>query len=484
MFENRSYDNVLGLLYNAANQPPYNTPPPGQQSLDGVTPGEFSNVYPLGASQQTYPIWGAAGDATTIPAIDPQEPFGDMAQQILGLLAAPQVNVNPYPDGAGPYGQMGGFVANYSTKAPPASSLGDVMHCFVPSLMPVTAYLANRFMVCDQWFGSVPTQTFANRLFAHCASPGYATGASISPINDLDYVIAWEAPVLNFGNSLFEQLDTVLGPNLDPAWKLYFHDYSITAKLTPYVGQFYKAATNKNLVNYSGEDFPSGYTNPIANPTTTFLEDIAGGTLPPYSFIEPRYSNNYPGAVQGLSPNSNHPGVGNYPGAPVPANNPPVNVLDGEALLLEVYMALRFSSYWPKTLLIVTYDEHGGMYDHVFPPGATSPGRPPAGCLPADSGFDFNVFGPRVPALIVSPYAPAGSSLQVAAGETPFDHTSIVRTAWHCFNLSYGSSGADAIDNRDAAAPSVLDFLDSTVSNNPADAPSGVTGLEKETIDS
>lgn len=474
MFENRSYDNVLGMLYNPANDPPYKAAPSGQKTLNGLTPGvSFQNFYPVNG--QKYPVWGASTDAPTIPVTDPGEPFGDMAQQILGLSAVPQPNINPYASGAGPYGEMGGFVANYATKLSSGSAnLGDVMHCFVPSLMPVTAWLANHFMVCDQWFGSVPTQTFTNRLFAHCASPGYAKNVSTSPINDVDYGIAWlDSEVLLFGNSLFNQMDKVSGPSQQPNWKIYFHDYSITAKLTSYVTPFYKSSSNKNLANYNGEDYPAGNQNPVAYPTSTFLEDISAGTLPPYSFIEPRYTNNCPHAVQGLTPNSNHPGVGNYPGAPIPAANPPIDVTNGEALLLEIYSALRNSSYyWPKTLLIVTYDEHGGMYDHVFPPAATSPGPLPGGALPAYGGFNFNVFGPRVPAVIVSPCATAGSILRNTSSPVPFDHSSILRTAWHCFNLSYGPNGAESINNRDSAAPSVLQFLNSTPNNNPVDPPS------------
>ncbi|MDB5036307.1 MAG: phosphoesterase [Chlorobi bacterium] len=107
--------------------------------------------------------------ATTIPTADPGEPFLDMAQQILGLATTP--TSNPYGSPAGKYGMMGGFVANYPLQSSnPVAE--QIMMYMTPELMPVTAFLANNYMVCDEWYGSVPTQTFANRLYSLCADSG------------------------------------------------------------------------------------------------------------------------------------------------------------------------------------------------------------------------------------------------------------------------------------------------------------------------
>ena len=101
--------------------------------------------------------------------------------------------------------------------------------------------------------------------------------------------------------------------------------------------------------------------------------------------------------------------------------HPPHNVSYGESLIASVYNAVRGGPGWQNTLLIITYDEHGGCYDHVVPPPAT----PPGGQSP--DGFDFSSFGVRVPAVIVSPWVPKGSVIR-PPGDTPFDHTSIIAT--------------------------------------------------------
>ncbi|MBV8368295.1 MAG: hypothetical protein JO036_05100 [Candidatus Eremiobacteraeota bacterium] len=470
MFENRSYDNVLGMLYDPGNAPPYDAPPENRKDLDGLRPQRYFNV-DVDTGEKIY-TWGGPNDPTDIP-VDPGEPFGDMAQQLLGTAEVLPLT-NPWAWGPGLYGENGGFVANFR-KVQPKADVRDVMHAYVPRLMPVTAFLAHQFMVCDRWFASAPTQTFANRLFAHAAAPGGVALAGlpiVSHIDDIEYVLAW-----NHGYGLepnvFSQLDAVLGVRTDaggevlPNWKVYFHDYSISAGLLEYVAQKMRDPHNVNLASYNGGDYPAGYPSPLAHPASHFLDDVANGTLPKYAFIEPRYSNSYTGAKPLLKVNSNHPGVSNYSGNRIDCN-PLIDVTHGERLLLEVYQALRTSAYWEKTLLIVTYDEHGGVYDHVFPPPATPPGL---SVRPAVGGFGFDRFGGRVPAIVVSPYAPPQSVLRPPGGAPPFDHTSLIKTVWECFNLEAGPRGRPSINARDAAAPSVLAALAGTVVNVPPPEP-------------
>ncbi len=119
--------------------------------------------------------------------------------------------------------------------------------------------------------------------------------------------------------------------------------------------------------------------------------------------------------------------------------HPPHNVAYGEELIAAVYNAVRSGPGWKQTLLLITYDEHGGCYDHVVPPAAT----PPGGNTP--DGFNFDTFGVRVPAVIVSPYVRRGSIIR-APGATPFDHTSIIATLRKLFGIA-------SLTPRDAAAP-------------------------------
>src|SRR5262249_15048973 len=96
------------------------------------------------------------------------------------------------------------------------------------------------------------------------------------------------------------------------------------------------------------------------------------------------------------------------------------------------------------TLLIITYDEHGGCFDHVPPPtGATPPDN-----TPGEFGFDFKRFGVRVPCVLVSPLIPAGTVFRVPSNATPLDHTSILKTVENRFGLK-------SLTNRDKAASDV-----------------------------
>jgi phospholipase C len=114
----------------------------------------------------------------------------------------------------------------------------------------------------------------------------------------------------------------------------------------------------------------------------------------------------------------------------------------GEVLIQKVYQAVRTGPGWNQTLLIISYDEHGGCYDHVAPPGGAVP---PDSCIP-EYGFDFTRFGVRVPAVLVSPLIAAGTIYRVAAGSMPIDHTSVLKTIERRWGLP-------ALTARDAGAP-------------------------------
>ncbi len=122
----------------------------------------------------------------------------------------------------------------------------------------------------------------------------------------------------------------------------------------------------------------------------------------------------------------------------------PDDMYYGEKWAHETVEAVIHSPAWPRTLLIYTYDEHGGYYDHVPPPPAPIPDDIP----PAEPPGDYGIYGPRVPAVVVSPYSRPGGVSDVVC-----DHTSILATIEHKWNLP-------ALTNRDANANTVMDFLD------------------------
>jgi phospholipase C len=158
-----------------------------------------------------------------------------------------------------------------------------------------------------------------------------------------------------------------------------------------------------------------------------FQIDCQTGQLPSYSFIEPRYYSDF-----GSLENDQHP---------------PAVVTLGEQLIADVYNCLRSSKVWLKTLLIITYDEHGGCYDHVPPPTAVEPGAPKAGQI-----FSFDRYGVRVPAVIVSPFVKQGTTFgQLSA--VPYDHTSIIAMLRKRFELG------PPLTRRDATAPDLGSVL-------------------------
>ncbi|HYR27072.1 MAG TPA: alkaline phosphatase family protein, partial [Thermoanaerobaculia bacterium] len=312
MLENRSYDNVLGVI--------------GGSGRNGLT-GTESNVDPytsepvtvheaesnqIGGSGQTY-------QATMLPVIDPNELFGDMAQQYLGDPAA----TTPYDGYTTADGTMSGYMANYkSAREMSEDNIGDVMTYLTAQQLPVTSFLATNFAVCDQWFASVPSQTFVNRIFALCAAPQIAnTSAPYSVVNDLDHLVDIltllpASDVLETA-TILDQLDAA-----GQSWKLYFHDYSIAMLTIPYV------ATNPgNVSTFDNSDWGSSKPFQLpAAPASTFVDDVANGTLPPFSFIEPRYATNFVEVANQLPPNSNHPGAANFPASKDPdPSKPPID---------------------------------------------------------------------------------------------------------------------------------------------------------------
>jgi phospholipase C len=370
MLENRSFDCMLGWLY------------PGRTDFDGLRGSESNPRHREDGTVEQVPVWNdgsISANAACIPNPDPGELFDDITMQIFGL----------HPNGMA---HMNGFVDNYIRQpavGPPRDPRA-VMHYFVPEQLPALSLLARSFGVSDRWFASAPCETWPNRLFVHTGTAGgQANNAAI------------QRPLIL--PTVFHRL-----ARGGRRWRVYFHDAPQTAALVslwPWIPMHFR------------------FFEP------EFGIDAANGTLPHYSFIEPRYFAN---RVLNLIPNDAHP---------------PHNVAYAEQLLAQVYNMLRSGPGWERTLLLIVFDEHGGCYDHVPPPAAI-----PAG-LPARNGFTFDRYGPRVPAVVVSPYVPAGSLVRPPSDGPPFDHTSIIATLDRLFDL-----GAP-LSRRAARAPDLMSAL-------------------------
>ncbi len=148
-----------------------------------------------------------------------------------------------------------------------------------------------------------------------------------------------------------------------------------------------------------------------------FLSDCSGGNLPDYSFVEPNYNDHDSDSGEEVASDQ----------------HPDHNVQAGELFIASVYNAIKNSPLWPNTALLVVYDEHGGIYDHVVPP-ACAPDQFTASANDTQTGmpFTFNRLGVRVPAILISPWIPRGTVVNRV-----FDHASIPATITKFFLDDY-----------------------------------------------
>jgi len=135
-----------------------------------------------------------------------------------------------------------------------------------------------------------------------------------------------------------------------------------------------------------------------------------------YVFIEPNYGHVLLDGSNFKCGNSQHPLD---------------DVTRGERLVKDVYELIRNSPIWEKSLLIITYDEHGGFFDHVAPPSAKPPNDGPNSAEYSQHGFDFTRLGVRVPALIISAHTPRGT-----IDHSVHDHSSVLATLERLFGLA------------------------------------------------
>ena len=263
--------------------------------------------------------------------------------------------------------------------------LAEVMGYYRLGALPALHTLAQQFAVCDAWFCSVPGPTWTNRLFA---MSGTSRGRVEMPQGVFHPNLhRYDQP------SVFRRLREA-----GRSWRVYHGDFPLALLL---------------------EDQRSALSVPHYYTMDWFAEHARGdaAAFPEFTFIEPDY----------LWPTTND-------------DHPPHDVRNGQRLIADVYNAIRANDdLWRSTVLIVTYDEHGGFYDHVSPVTA----------VPPDTDvqeYTFDRLGVRVPAVVVSPWLPR----QVC--KTPFDHTSLLKSLTARWGL--GPMGA-----RTAAATDVFASL-------------------------
>jgi phospholipase C len=306
---------------------------------------------------------------------DPDHHFPGVDLQIFG--GAPQ--------GPGRVANMQGFVKDYFSQTKDVNRSHNIMSYFTPDKLPVLTTLATEFAVFNGWFSSIPGPTICNRAFAHY-------GTSFGQV----------------GMDIFYTLDTSIAS---------IYERMIQAGHTAKIYYYDQPSSTMEIVNLL-KNQPQIFAT-----FDQFIGDCSGNTLPEYSFIEPCY-NDHPGADGGQVLASDQ--------------HPDHNVREGERFIGSVYNAIRTNpTLWQNTALLVVYDEHGGIYDHVVPPACTPDGyNASADATGTGAPFAFDRLGIRVPAILISPWIPRGTV--VTGTEDPanaqiFEHASIPGTVTNFF---------------------------------------------------
>lgn len=240
--------------------------------------------------------------------------------------------------------------------------------------VPVTWALADQFATADRWFCSVMGPTFPNRFYWYSGSAGGLKDNSV-PGGGLPWA------------SIYDRLQDA---GVD--WAYYYGSIPVVSAVAGY--------------------HPTLKLDGKVRRFTEFFRDAAAGTLPPVVYIDPAFFGN--------------------------DDHPPIHPINGQELIAAIYTALAGSPQWKNCLLLVTYDEHGGFFDHVSPPKTVDE--------LAAQGFDQ--LGFRVPTLVAGPYVKQGHVSSVT-----YDHCSALRQLEVAFGLA-------PLNARTAAAHDLSDFLD------------------------
>ncbi len=464
MLENRSFDSLLGWLYEK-DSPSHNIPAAAPddlfRGLQGIDLAKFEN---RAGNLAVKPTRGAAG--FSVPTVDPGEEYEHVLQQFYDTRS---------PNDGQP-ATMRGVLSDFVrilegrkiTGADLARLASTIMQSYTPSQLPVLSQLARHYAVCDDWFASVPSQTNPNRSFLMCGTSmgmvnnGYLErdlrAAPIEKFLDMmigddrvdartifnalteagkDWTVFWQTSYLP--TKMFTVVD--IADALLGFLKILDKIPGIPHLVAELIGLLdalkqIKQDQLKYLKELSAGDLASSYTwrlfpriQQIPNARDHFqrLPDFharaRNGTLPAFSYIEPYWSISRTTTDNELKERLISDLGNDY--------HPPSNLLVGEEFVKDVYTSLISNpEAWQKTLLLITFDEFVGTFDHVTSHLGPSSVSPPwgSGQAPAcQDGFKFERLGARVPTILVSPYIKKGTVLR-SDKPAPFDHTSVIAT--------------------------------------------------------
>ncbi|HEY5837514.1 MAG TPA: alkaline phosphatase family protein [Pyrinomonadaceae bacterium] len=389
MLENRSFDHMFGWTDIEG----FNADGSGATKIDGAKPQPeggndptFFNLY----NNQIIACAPAPAAAMNLSA-DPGHEWEDMMEALCGAGAVLGQG------GSYPAITRSGFVTSYARALDKADvpqnpqHLAEIMSGVAREPGLILHRIAEQYAICDRWFCSLPGPTWPNRFFAVVGSSG---GLEISPTKGQMFASEYLRGFTMDHGSIFTALRAA---NLD--YRIYKdHDNSFAPNPVDFRGM-------------GGGTIAAGLTGvhrAEVHKFRDFAEDLQGRYPYQFTFIEPHYGDAFDDTYFGGS--SQHP----------------MDYLEGgERLIAATYKAIRNSSHWEHSLLIITYDENGGLYDHVTPPPTVAPNDT---SRYSKRSFDFKQLGPRVPAVIVSPFIPP-----FTIDKHIYDHTSIISTVFSLF---------------------------------------------------
>jgi phospholipase C len=403
MFENRSFDNILGYLHNGTAK---------SSQVEGIIGKNITNPFPALINGKEANVYAKPGTVWKSPSVDPGESYPHIMTQIYGDFIPisnygkgdtnqdPPYNV-PTTDSMNP--NMKGFVLDYASvlnqsgHKPNLEFSSEIMNVLTKDEVPVIHTLAENFLVFDHWFCDVPSMTYTNRRFFQSAT---SNGYLLNHIPDFK-----ESPSAASRQTIFNQLESA-----GKTWKVYYpKEYNIfsISMLLDFNSLF---SHREHFVDIS-----------------ELFNDLQQGSLPDYSFIEPAFLG---------YPSDYHPTDSDNIGS----NHS--SILAGEVYLSKVYESVRSSPERDNVLLLITFDEAGGTMDHVPPPKTNPPNTSPSA---NEFNFTFDRLGVRVPTIMVNSYVKPGT---VYNGN--LQHTSFLGFVRRILNMS-----TMPLTERDAMAPEI-----------------------------
>ena len=285
-------------------------------------------------------------------------------------------------------GAMDGFVRQHQMLHA-STTAKEPMQYLTRTQVPISWALADGYTTCDRWFASVMGPTFPNRAYWH-------TGTSFG-LDDNQAIIdkfSTGVPV----PTIYHRLDEA---GVD--WAFYFGSFAV-ASLLAGPGPF-----QLDIGPNDGTGRVRRFGDPFLG-SGQFFKDAAAGKLPPVVYIDPAFDQN--------------------------DDHPPVHPILAQQLIASIYTALAKSPQWKNIMFVITYDEHGGFFDHVSPPQTTDD------TLQKFGVDGFRQLGFRVPTMVIGPYAKQGhvSSVQ-------YDHTSAIKHLQNTFGLESLNARVDAAND-------------------------------------